>query len=479
MNRVAYLVLLLLGIFGLSGCVSVGPDYKRPSLDAPPNWTNAPGRSEAAQGLEQLAWWKSFGDPVLDSLMTQAVAANLDVAQARARVAQARAEVTIATAQTLPHLDAAGASTTNSSDMTVLASHGDTFQQSSTQTNTTYKGGFDVSWELDVFGGLRRQRESSQATQEASQEALRAVVMTLLGDVGRYYVDLREYQQRLVIARNAAQSQLQNVDVTRERFRIGLISHLDVSQAEAQLSATQAAIPTYEANARKSIHRLGVLLGQSPGSLTDTLLPVAPLPEAATAQAAGLPSELLDRRPDLRRAERQLGAASADIGVATAKQYPSFDLTMGFGVQGNTMNAFLGLANWYWSVITALAAPVFDAGKNKAGVAKKRAVYDEALAAYRAAFLAALEDVENALVTISSEKQRQQSLDTAVRANEEALAMGRERYAKGLTSFLDVISAEKSLFDAQESACSARANLLRGLISLNKALGGGWEAAGA
>lgn len=459
----------------LAGCVSVGPDYRRPQLDAPAGFEDGRMTANAAPGLELAGWWKTFGDPVLDELMVEAARANLDVAQAQARISQARADVTIARAAALPMLNASGQSATAYTDQRATADNADASSMEPASPNTLYRAGFDVSWELDVFGGLRRQREASRASLDASIEDVRATVLTLTGDVAASYVELREYQQRLAIAKASAQSQQHNVDVTRERYRVGLTSHLDVSQAQAQLASTQAAIPTYEANARKAIHRLGVLLGRDPAALTQRLSPARPLPAPEAAYAVGLPSELLDRRPDLRKVERQLAAASANIGVAAAAQYPSFDLTMGLGLQGNVLNSFLGLANWYWSLIPSVAAPVFDAGKSRAGVARKQAVYDEALAKYRASYLTALEEVANALMAISAEKQRKQSLELAIKANEEALSLARERYTKGLTSFLDVLSAEKSLFEAQESACASSASLLKNLVTLYKSVGGGWD----
>jgi NodT family efflux transporter outer membrane factor (OMF) lipoprotein len=457
------------------GCVSVGPDYQRPQFDSPKNWGETATPAGSAAGVEQAAWWKNLGDPVLDSLIRQAVAQNLDVAQARARIVQARAEVVVVRAGALPALNTAGATTSGYSDSSVLSSAPDTSSSSAVSPYTTYQGGLGVSWEIDVFGGQRRQREAARATLEASTEDFNATVLTLLGDVAKNYVELRAYQKRLAIARASTQSQQENVAVTRERFKIGLISHLDVSQAQAQKASTEADMPTLEASIKQSIHRLGILLGQEPNALKAELEPVRPLPETSGVNALGLPSELLLRRPDLRKAERQLAVASANIGVAEAERYPKFDLTMGLGLQGNVLTTFLGLANWYWSVVPAVSAPIFDAGKTRAGVAKKRAVYDESLAKYHATFLTALEDVENALCAYAADDARKRSLQESVLASEEALTLARERYAKGLTSFLDVLSAEKTLYEAQENHCKSSAALILDIITLYKALGGGWN----
>ncbi|WP_243361015.1 efflux transporter outer membrane subunit [Fundidesulfovibrio terrae] len=472
---------ILLGVvLCLGGCVSVGPDYKRPQLDAPGRFAAcrdaAQGDAQAAAGLEQVQWWKRLNDPELDRLVEEAVRGNLDVAQAKARVLQARADVGIARAAQLPALKVGG-TTTSSYSNGAATSTDQSLESIAVSPGTTYQAGFDVSWELDLFGGQRRKTEAARATYEASVEDLRSVVLTLLGDVARNYVELRSGQERLAIAKATAASQQQNVDVTTERFRLGLTSHLDVSQAVAQHAKTRSDIPGLEASVKQSIHRLGILTGNPPEALLARLSRAVPLPKPDGVFATGLPSGLLSRRPDLRKAERQLAAASANIGAATAGLYPTFDLTMGLGVQGNALTKFLGLANWYWSVIPSVTAPVFDAGKARADVSRKTAAYDESLAKYRTAFLTALEDVENALTALASEQETKRMLALAVRANEEALALARERYSKGLTSFLDVLSSEKSLYEAQDSLCKSSANELTDLVSLYKALGGGWNAA--
>ena len=458
----------------LAGCVSVGPDYKAVRFDAPAVWMESSLPAAPSPGLEAAAWWKSFGDPVLTSLIVQAVERNPSVTQAVARIDQARADVAAVTAESLPSLSASSSSTSSYSGNSPLAAQATTVNSQPVST-TTYQGGTNVAWELDVFGKQRREREASRAELEASIEDTRGVILTLLGDVALNYIELRQQQQRLLIARAAAASQKENVEVSHERFRIGLTSQLDVYQAQAQCAATMADIPVREGAARQAIHRLGVLLGREPEALASMLSAAEPLPSPERMLAPGLPSELLDRRPDLRKAERQLAAASANIGVAAAGQYPSFDLTMGLGIQGNVLSKFTGLSNWYWSVIPAIAAPVFDAGKARADVRKKQAVFAESMASYRLAWLTALEDVENSLITIATEQERKKSLGDAVKANEEALVLARERYAKGLTNFLDVLSAEKSLYEAQDSACTADANTLTGLVKLYKALGGGWN----
>ncbi|NMC51035.1 MAG: efflux transporter outer membrane subunit [Desulfovibrio sp.] len=497
---------LCLAALTLSGCWAVGPDYRRPDLDAPVTWSQDPTPGRASGVFEDVAWWKAFGDPILDELITRGLSGNLDIAQARARVRQARADARTAKAALFPAIDVSGGSATSSNgplnagtgETTRAATSGTSLSgtsgsglssgststvtatensETSTTTSTLFTAGFDATWEIDIFGGLRRGRESAQAALEASLWDLEDTRLTLLGDVATNYIDLRAFQEQLAIARRNLDTQRQTVEVTRERFRLGLTSQLDVAQAEGQAASTAADIPDLERDIKASIHRLGVLTGQPPESLAPLLAPARPQPSLTGVLAAGLPSDLLARRPDLRKAERELAAASADIGVAVAELYPKFDLTAGLGLQGISPSDVAGFSTWYWSVIPGVSWPLFDMGTARAGVEKSKALFDEALAAYRAAFHTALEDVENALAAYYAETARREHLARSATAYEEALALARTRYAKGLTTFLDVLVIEASLYEAQQAVSQSEATLRESLVSLYKALGGGWKAA--
>lgn len=490
----------------LGGCLAVGPDYRPPSFEAPSGFAEAPGPDGTNAVLPDTAWWESFQDPVLTDLVAMAMASNLDVAQARARVRQARADARTAKAALFPAVDVTAGSTTSSNgplnagtgETTRTATSGTSLSgtsgsgmgsgststvtetedsETSTTTSTLFTAGFDATWEIDVFGGLRRGRESAQASLEASLWDLEATRLTLLGDVATNYIDLRASQEQLDIARRNLDTQRQTVEVTRERFRLGLTSQLDVAQAEGQAATTAADVPGLERDIKASIHRLGVLTGRPPESLTPLLAPARPQPSLAGVLAAGLPSDLLARRPDLRKAERELAGASADIGAAVAELYPKFDLTAGLGLQGVSPSNVAGFSTWYWSVVPGVSWPLFDMGKARAGVEKSKALFDEALAAYRAAFHTALEDVENALAAYYAETARRDRLAESVAAYQEALALARTRYTKGLTTFLDVLVIEASLYEAQQSLSQSEATLRQSLVSLYKALGGGWKAA--
>ncbi|MEF3698754.1 efflux transporter outer membrane subunit [Desulfolutivibrio sp.] len=489
----------------LGGCLAVGPDYRPPSLEAPEQFartaSQAPGQAHEALGLAAAAWWQSFDDPILNELVTRAMAANLDLAQARARVRQARAEAAIARAALFPGVDVTGNSTTSANGLldagtgtssagsgtggsggsastgTGSTSVGTENASTTTTTTTLFTAGFDATWEIDIFGGKRREREAAQAALEADIWDMEATRLTLLAEVAENYMELRAAQEQLDIARRNLKSQEETVEVTRERFRLGLTSQLDVAQSEGQAASTAADPPRLTATVSQSIHRLGVLTGQPPESLIVLLTPPRPQPSLTGVSATGLPAELLSRRPDLRRAERELAAASAEIGAAVADLYPKFDLTAGLGLQGVSPSNIAGFSTWYWSVIPGVSWPLFDMGKARAGVEKQKALFDEALAAYRQAFHTALEDVENALASYYAESERRQRLAASVAAYEQARRLAEIRYGKGLTSFLDVLVIDASLYAAQTELSQSEAALRVSLVSLYKALGGGWKAA--
>jgi len=478
MNRPGWMIIVICLALLLGGCASVGPNYQRPVWEAPAQWTESREKTGAALGLEEIAWWQAFNDPVLNGLIEQAAESNLDLEQARARIVQARADVTKAGAAFLPSVQATGSVTRTQGGTSTITSGSSPPQSLATAAGTIFQAGFDASWEIDVFGGTRRSVEAARARLGASVEDLRSTLLTLLGDIAKNYTDLRANQAQMEITRRNLETQQQTLEVTRERFRLGLTTYLDVAQAEAQKAATESNLPSYEAAIKQSIHRLGILLGKEPNALKGKLTTTSPLPSARGVMATGLPSDLLSRRPDLRQVERQLAASSADIGVAKAELYPKFDLTGTLGLQGDNVSKFLKISSGrYWSVIPGVTWNLFDGGKARATVKNKQAVYEENLAKYHSSFLKALEDVENSLAAYYAEQTKRRILAESVRANQEAVNLAQERYRKGLSNFLDVLTAENSLYTAQSNLSTSEAIILTDLISLYKALGGGWDAA--
>jgi NodT family efflux transporter outer membrane factor (OMF) lipoprotein len=434
--------------------------------------TFSQGDRRAAAGLETLEWWKTFNDPVLDGLMARATQGSLSVQQAQARVLQARASLGQANSDRWPTVTASATATRSKTSGNALT------PGASASPTTVYQAGFDATWEWDFLGGKQKAAQAAGERLEASRYDLANSVLTLLGDVATNYVSLRGDQALLEITRQSAATQAESARVTEQRFQLGLVSALDVAQAQAQVASTRSDIPSLEASVKRSIHRLGVLCGLDPEALAGELAEARPLPSPQGAISTGLPAELLARRPDLQQAEHTLAAAMLDVGVAKADLYPKFDLTLGLGLESLSSASFLSASSRYWSIVPGLSLPVFNRTGLKAAVAKKEAVYQESLAAFRASYHTALEDVENALAGYYAEQARHHDLDESLRQSQRALDLAQERYQRGLTSFLDVLSAQATLHSAQSSLSKSDAALLTDLVALYKALGGGWAAAG-
>ena len=469
MKRASVLLVSALAI-GLAGC-AVGPEYRRPSVAVPPQW---PG--ESARGISGGAtppaeqWWKSFHDPELEALISRAAAANLDLQLAAARVAEARVNRGLVRSNGLPQVTA-GASVTRERQVIFGLPPGPL----PFETNL-YQGQFDMSWEADVFGRIRRQFQSATADLAAQQEDRRNVLITLLGDVATNYTSVRGSQLRLKIAERNIDIQKETLDLTRALAGAGQATERDVSQAEAQLETTRAAVPQLETDREISLHRLGVLLGGEPSSLAQELAQASPLPVVPAAVPVGLPSQLLERRPDIRRAEAQLTAATARIGEAKADYFPRFSLTGAAGRESTQLHLLaLGLGNVF-SFGPSVSVPVFTAGRIRANVAVQEARANQAVAVYKSTVLTALEETENALVGYSKEQERRDRLQSVIRADRTALDLARVQYRAGLTDFLTVLDAERVLSENEDQLAESQTAVVTRLVSLYKALGGGWAA---
>jgi NodT family efflux transporter outer membrane factor (OMF) lipoprotein len=384
--------LLLLSVAAaLTGGCAIGPDYRSPAAAATPShWSEALGGGEDATRAGLETWWKTFNDPELDSLIDRAVHSNLDLRMAQSRVREARAQYGIAASALAPSADASG------SDARQEASHREPVLGSVplpptvSFDNQVYQAGVDASWEIDIFGGRRREVEAARAEVGASEFGERATMMVLLGDVARDYVDVRGYQRRLAIAADNIRAQRQGLAITRDRFAHGLATDLDVEESSAILAETQAEVPSLEAGLQASIHRLGVLLGREPGALLAELSARAPIPTSPEVVPVGLPSDLLLRRPDVRQAERQLAAATANIGVAEADLFPKFYLTGTAGYQSVSAGDWFSSGSSFWSIGPSVQWKIFDAGRVRANIRVQDARQEEALTAYERTVLTAL-----------------------------------------------------------------------------------------
>jgi NodT family efflux transporter outer membrane factor (OMF) lipoprotein len=301
------------------------------------------------------------------------------------------------------------------------------------------------------------------------------VFVSLLSEVARNYIELRAAQRRLEIALSNIEAQAGTVDITKARFDAGLTSELDVVRAEAQLASTQSQVPFLETQVAASMHRLAVLLGQEPGALKEELGKPATMPGAPDTVPVGLPSDLLRRRPDIRQAERELAAATARIGVATAELFPKFYLTGAFGGMSDSLGNVLSGANQIWSFGPSVDVPIFEGGRIRAGINVENARQEQAALAYEQSILFALEEVENGLVSFAQEQVRRESLKSSVKANQEAVRLANERYVRGLEGFLNVLQAQQQLYLSEDELVRSESFVLTDLIALYKALGGGWE----
>ena len=474
MNRRTVNAVLLALLAALGGC-TVGPNYEKPPAAAPPSWSGldagatGPGVVSVpnAQAPDITAWWTQFNDATLTSLIERAAAANLTLAAAESRVRQARAQRTVAASGLYPTVDAAASYSRSRNGGAV----GDRFVAS---TGNFFRAGFDAAWEIDVFGGTRRGVEAADAQIESAIADRFSLMVSLEGEIASTYLDLRGAQRQLAIARENLATQRDTLSLTQERFEAGFVSALDVATSKAQVSTTESQVPSYEAQARADIYALGVLLGQEPGVLLEELTPEAAAPKPPGTVPVGLPSTLLERRPDIKKAEADLHAATAQVGVAVADQYPKFTLTGSLGVQSNNGGSLGNLANRYWSITPGVLLPIFAGGRIDANIEVAREVADQALLAYRAAVLTALQDVETSLVKFTREQERRALLAESAAANREAVDLSLQLYSAGRTDFLNVLSAQRALYATEAALAQSDTTIGTNLVALYKALGGGW-----
>jgi multidrug efflux system outer membrane protein len=455
-----------------TGC-AVGPNYKRPQVAVPSQWTVAAARGTSTKPIEKDEWWSSFQDPELNSLIERAAAQNLDLKLALDRVDEARAARGIVRSGYFPSMDASASATRNR--QRVIAPVSQNSVNIVPVEFNNFQGALGASWELDVFGGIRRGVQAASAEVAAAEENLRDVRVILFGDVGRVYAQLRGFQRRLEIANKNIKTQQDTLDLTQAREKAGLTTELDVSRAAAQLESTKAIVPTLLSGIDISIHRLSILLGEEPGALRSELEHASPIPAAAPDVEVGLPSDLLKRRPDIRRSEAQLVAATARIGEAKADLFPHFVLTGAAGRQASQLHDItLGAGNFF-SVGPGISLPLFTGGRIRSNIAVQDARQREALISYRSNVLNALEEVQNALVNYAQEQERRDRLNEAAQQSQLAVDLATEQYKAGLTDFLAVLDAQRELYADEDQAVQSQTSVATNVIGLYRALGGGWN----
>jgi NodT family efflux transporter outer membrane factor (OMF) lipoprotein len=459
---------LLAGL--LAGCM-VGPDYHPPETQVPDAWQQAVSQDLKGEQPKLVEWWTLFNDPLLDSLITRAATNNLDLRIAVARLDEAMALRGAAKSGLLPQVDA------NASAQ---------YQRYSKDTKPNpvngrretgfYSVGASASWELDVWGRVRRLMEAADADLQASLEDYRDTLVILCAEVATTYVNVRTLQERIRYAESNAVAQASTLKLTRDLNDAGLVGDLDISQAQLNLARTRSVIPAYRTALVQAINRLGVLLGEPPNALHEELGKSQPIPVPPEAILAGVPADLLRQRPDIRRAERWLAAQTARIGVATAELYPQFSLPGTLALEafdpGNLDGSSLTYAfgpTVRWSL--------FSGGRIRNTIRAEEARTRQMLHNYEQTVLLALEDVENAMVAVAQERDRKTIVEQARKAARTSVRLVKDLYRNGLTDFQNVLDMERSLAVEEDNLAVSRGSLAANAVSVYRALGGGWDPA--
>jgi len=482
-------------LLGLCAGCTVGPQFVPPTPQAPAHWSaramSSPSEPQpmsvvTEQSAQQPAWWAAFNDPLLTSLAQRSLESNLDLRVAVLRIQEARAQRDVTAAGYWPTLSAEAAfSRQRLSDTTPTGALFNSVGNlrlpggaglSIPNPYNQYQLSADASWEIDLFGRVRRAVEAADAGVQVSIEDRRAVLVSVLADVALNYIQLRGAQSHLLIARDNLATIDELQQLTQQRRDAGMSTDVDVSNASAQSSATRAEVPAFELQVTQNIDQLSLLLGREPEALRAELDSAAPVPPLPDLVPIGLPAELARRRPDVREAEANLHVAIAQSGIAVADLYPRLTLSAMGGFQSETAGELLQWASRFGSIGPTLQLPVFDRGRWKTV-----RLYDvraqQAALGYQRTVLGALHEVENALASYAADQQRRAWLDATVLQDRDVLNLQRQRYESGLATFIEVLDAERSLQQNQELLIDSTTALAVDLVRLYRALGGGWEAA--
>ena len=463
----------------LVAACAAGPGYQPPDpATLSPAVFSTPDPALATGGFPggppEDRWWQGFSDPVLDGLVAQALASNPDVASAEARVREARALARAAGAALLPALSAGGRVgrdelSRNGENLALIP-----FRPATTEFSD-YRLGFDASWEIDLAGHTRREVEAALARLGSRSESRNAARVVVAAEVAASYVEYRVAGQRLALARTTADSFTETLRLVRLSERAGVASAVDRLHAEADASTAAAVPPALESEARAALFRLAALCGEPSATLGPRLMRAQAVPAPPAAVPVGLPAELLRRRPDVRRVERELAAATADVGSAIAAQFPRLSLVGDFGWDSVRSGNLTAAASRYWSIGPQLALPLLAGGRLHAQTDAARAARDAALASYRSVVLGAFADTESSLIRYANERGRTANFVSTVRALEDEVALARRRLAAGDISGLELLAAERSLSQATDQRISSSGQLALDFVALQKSLGGGWQ----
>jgi outer membrane protein, multidrug efflux system len=450
----------------LFAACAVGPNYQRPQLPSPPQYRFVEGAAQA-QTLADSPWWQVFDDPTLQALVREALSSNLDLQMAVARVEEARARAGIARSFLYPQVDGV---------VDYGARQAAQLQQQENRGDTTHQSviyGFQLSWEIDLFGRLRRQHEAAVARLLASEQGRRGVLVTVVGDVATKYFLLRELDLQLEISRQTLRVNDDTVTYFRNRLEGGVSNRLEVDRIQANRALTAATIPDLEQQIALIENAMSLLLGRPPAPVTRLRLAEDEPPPPQIPP--GLPASLIERRPDVVEAEQLLVSANADVGAAKALFFPTISLTGFLGGVSGDLTKFLGAEGGVWSVGAGLFQPIFQAGRNRRNLEAARAVFDGAVASYRKAALNGYREVANALVTIQKLAAIRVERQAGVMVLQDASDLARSRYESGLASYLELLTADEDLFQQQLLLAQTRGAELRARAELYRSLGGGWQ----
>ena len=469
-RRLAVTALTLLAVLA-GGCV-LGPNYQRPEIPAPPAWRDL--AAEEAGTLANTPWWELFDDPQLQELIRIALAENKDLLIATERIEEARARYGFVRADLYPRVDANGTiGHLHTSEGSLVHTPEGDFGTDNGRDNEIFVASADVSWEIDFFGRVRRATEAQLALLLATEEARRSVVLSLVAEVAESYLELRDFDRRLEIARRTIGSLQESLQLANDRFEGGITSELDMRQADAELRSVEAVVFDLERLIALKENELSVLLGRSPGAIVrGRSLEEQKRPGDVPA---GLPAELLDRRPDIRAAEQTLAAATANIGEAKALLFPRIALTGSFGLASTEIDNFFDATSW--NILGNLVQPIFNAGQNRRRVEMTESRQRQVLYEYQRTILFAFQETEDALVSYRKTGQLHQAQTARVEAVRKVLDLSETRYRGGVSAYLEVLDAQRTLFGAELDEAAAFGSHLVWLVRLYKSLGGGWPAA--
>jgi outer membrane protein, multidrug efflux system len=491
----------------LWGC-TVGPDYRRPEAPAVPNWKDEAARGELANQRSDPdpKWWLSFNDPVLAAIIEKGIAGNLDVQQAVLRVLEARQGIAVARAAGLPSLggnasyqrelfgakgilESEGAyqdlnqladrlkpydATVPGLSQGIVNGGAQALNRLAAPVNL-YEYGVDASWELDLFGRVRRSVEQARAKAQAQSEALNDALIVLESEIVQAYIQLRGAQALEASQNENVRAANESLELTQRRQQNGLTTELDVDQARTQLDETRRQLPAYDKQIQQAMNTLSLLTGQTPGSVDDQLLESRPLPRIPVVVDVGVPSTLARRRPDIRQAEANLHAATAGVGVAVAAFYPDISLTGNVGMRALDASYLTNWASHFYSAGPAISLPIFSGGQLSANLTLSRAEQQEAALSYRGTVLNALREVEDALVAYRTDRASRDLLQDTLNSAQSTWSLAQSQYEHGLTSFIQVLDAERTVLSDRQALVQADVQIVNDIVTLYRALGGGWE----